>query len=104
MILVQFSYMVNCKERIHMERKLLPFVIHLLDESQQKYIYTSDLIQKLTKQLNPTDRWKRILKNRNDTHFSQIVRNLVCHRDKITNAIHHGPLYYDPINKFIFKK
>ncbi len=41
---------------------------------------TSDLISELTEALKPTGRDIQILANRNDTHFSQKVRNLRSHQ------------------------
>ncbi len=41
---------------------------------------TTDLIEKLTELFNPDGHDAEILANRQDTHFSQKVRNLVSHR------------------------
>jgi hypothetical protein len=41
---------------------------------------TTDLIEKLTALFKPDGHDDEILANRNDTHFSQKVRNLVSHR------------------------
>lgn len=41
---------------------------------------TTDLIEQLTEHLNPDGADAEILANRQDTHFSQKVRNLVSHR------------------------
>ena len=41
---------------------------------------TSDLIQDLTALLRPEGHDAQIIANRNDTYFSQKVRNLVSHR------------------------
>lgn len=41
---------------------------------------TSELIAKLTDRFNPDGPDAEILANRQDTHFSQKVRNLVSHR------------------------
>ncbi len=42
---------------------------------------TSDLIEDLTEQLRPEGHDAEIIDNRNDTFFSQKVRNLVSHRE-----------------------
>ncbi|MBI0017478.1 MULTISPECIES: hypothetical protein [unclassified Commensalibacter] len=80
-----------------MEKKILPYAIFIIT-ANGGCMQTSELIHQLTEAYQPNEYWRRILKNRNDSHFSQIVRNLVCHRDRITNTIHHGVLYYNPQN------
>ena len=48
---------------------------------------TSELIESLSKRLAPTGQDSRILLNRNDTHFSQKVRNIVSHRNQRTGLV-----------------
>lgn len=86
-----------------MEKKILPFALKIILDNRG-WIYTSELIRLLTDAYGPTGYWLSILRNRNDTHFSQIVRNLVCNRDKLTNAIHDGSLYYSPDHRLIYLK
>ena len=54
------------------------------------YISTSDLINELEDMFKPTGEDAEILDNRNDTKFSQIVRNLKSHQDASTNIIRKG--------------
>ena len=51
-------------------------------------ITTSDLIKELTKLFNPTGEDAEILAGRNDTKFSQKVRNLVSHRSHNKMALY----------------
>jgi hypothetical protein len=61
------------------ERELKLPALALLDASHAG-LTTSDLIRELTIILKPDGRDGRILARRNDTNFSQKVRNLVSHR------------------------
>lgn len=61
------------------ERDLIVPVLELLD-AQPGGLTTSDLIERLTELLEPDGHDAEILANRQDTHFSQKVRNLVSHR------------------------
>lgn len=84
-----------------MEKLIIPLARQII-LANHGWIFTSDLIDKLTEAFKPEERWLRILRNRYDTYFSQIVRNLVCHRDRKTNAIHGGILYYNPEKGIIY--
>lgn len=48
--------------------------------SKEGSMTTSQLISRLAELLKPIGKDAEILKNRHDTHFSQLVRNLVSHR------------------------
>ncbi len=61
------------------EAELILPSLYMLDLSDG-FIKTSDLIVSLTKRLNPTGKDAALIAGRNDTHFSQKVRNLVSHR------------------------
>jgi hypothetical protein len=61
------------------ERELVLPALVLLDLSQAG-LTTSDLIRELTTILRPDGHDGEILADRNDTYFSQKVRNLVSHR------------------------
>lgn len=43
---------------------------------------TTELIRRLEARMRPTGRDAQIMNDRNDTHFSQKVRNLVSHRNQ----------------------
>src|SRR6185295_9997610 len=55
--------------------------------SKKEGITTSELIEHLTENLEPTGKDLKILKNRKDTHFSQKVRNIVSHRKTTKKGI-----------------
>jgi len=61
------------------ERELVLPALALLDDSEAG-LTTSDLIRELTTVLKPDGPDGEILAGRNDTYFSQKVRNLVSHR------------------------
>jgi hypothetical protein len=54
------------------------------------HIATSDLISELENQFKPAGEDAVILDNRNDTKFSQIVRNLKSHKTTSTNIFARG--------------
>jgi hypothetical protein len=54
------------------------------------YISTSELILELESALRPTGEDAEILRNRADTRFSQIVRNLKSHRQSATSMFSKG--------------
>ncbi len=56
---------------------------------------TSQLIQRLSKRLEPTDKDAQLARNRSDTYFSQKVRNLVSHRNQSTGLVARGFADYD---------
>jgi hypothetical protein len=53
-------------------------------------ISTSDLIAELEDRFKPTGEDAAVLDNRNDTKFSQIVRNLKSHKAASTNIFVRG--------------
>lgn len=53
-------------------------------------IRTSDLIKELTDLFNPSGKDAEIIPGRNDTYFSQKVRNLISHREQETSFIKNG--------------
>lgn len=64
--------------RITESQLVLP-ALYLMSESENGIITTSDLIGKLTKVMHPSGIDAKILQGRNDTYFSQKVRNLKSH-------------------------
>ena len=65
-------------ERITEKQLILP-ALYLMVTKDEGIITTSDLISQLTKIMHPTGQDAEILQNRNDTYFSQKVRNLKSH-------------------------
>ena len=55
---------------------------------------TSDLIAELEAELHPSGEDAEILEGRNDTKFSQIVRNMVSHKEAPGNIIAEGFVAY----------
>ncbi len=62
------------------ESDLIIPVLSLLAEAGEAGLTTSELIEQLMGQLELSSEDLAILANRNDTHFSQQVRNLVSHK------------------------
>jgi len=54
------------------------------------FISTTELILELEKELRPKGEDAEILRNRADTRFSQIVRNLKSHRESSTSMFSRG--------------
>lgn len=57
---------------------------------------TTQLIEMLERQLQPTDHDADIITNRSDTYFSQKVRNLISHRESRTSLVSRELVTYDP--------
>jgi hypothetical protein len=65
-------------ERITESQLILP-ALYLMSKGKEGIITTSDLISQLTNIMHPTGEDAKILQDRNDTYFSQKVRNLKSH-------------------------
>lgn len=76
------------------ERELVLPALTLLDRSEAG-LTTSDLIRELTYILKPDGSDAKILAGRNDTYFSQKVRNLVSHRTLEAPGLET----YDPVRQ-----
>jgi len=57
-------------------------------------ISTTDLIKELTDIFQPAGKDDEIIPGRNDTYFSQKVRNLISHKDDATSFIANGYANY----------
>lgn len=57
---------------------------------------TSDLIERLTVRMKPIGHDAEIAINRDDTYFSQKVRNIVSHREAGTGLQKRGLADFDP--------
>jgi hypothetical protein len=64
-------------------------------------ITTTQLIDALSQEFEPSGIDAEILDGRSDTYFSQKVRNLVSHRDTGTSMFTKGYATYDPDNEAI---
>jgi hypothetical protein len=72
------------------ERDVRVPALEIMASQNGGYISTSDLIAELEKHFHPQGEDAQILDNRNDTKFSQIVRNLKSHKDAKTNIFAKG--------------
>lgn len=63
-------------------------------EAEGGYIATSELIGILIKEFEPEGEDAIILDGRNDSRFSQIVRNIVSHRESSTSIFFKGLAEY----------
>lgn len=85
------------------ERELVVPTLKVLLENGG-YISTSALIHILSEKFRPAGVDAEILRNRNDNHFSQKVRNLVSHRQQSTNFIAAGYAKYVPGGLYLTDK
>lgn len=60
------------------------------------FLTTTQLISALEEYFEPAGLDAELLNNRNDTHFSQKVRNLVSHRSAATGLEARGLAVYSP--------
>lgn len=81
--------MAKKPDRISESDLLLP-TLRLLAAAPEGYMSTSRLISELTKQFEPEGEDADILEGRQDTKFSQIVRNMISHKASPTNIIALG--------------
>jgi len=77
------------KSRIS-ERELVLPTLRLLDQANEGWLATSSLIKHLSKLFAPDGQDAEILHKRNDTYFSQKVRNMISHRNQPSSFIQHG--------------
>lgn len=75
--------------RIHEKHVRVP-ALRAAAARRNGYISTSDLIEELENQFKPDGEDAEVLDNRNDTKFSQIVRNLKSHKTASTNIFAKG--------------
>lgn len=80
--------------RIH-ERDLVVPALAFLAERPEGVATTCDLIKHLEEKFAPEGEDGQILGGRADAKFSQIVRNLVSHRNTDKNPIKRGLMDYD---------
>jgi hypothetical protein len=78
------------------ENDLVLPTLEILASRPDEFIGTSDLIRELTAILRPTGNDAKLIRGRNDTHFSQKVRNMISHRASPTSFIRKGWATYDP--------
>lgn len=76
------------------EQDLTIPTVALLSNEHDGFLSTSKLIDRLSNHFKPTGVDANILRNRNDTHFSQKVRNMVSHRQSKTGLQERGLAVY----------
>jgi len=73
--------------------------LNLLNNAPNGFMKTSDLIKGLENHFAPVGEDAEILAGRSDTKFSQIVRNIISHRNVPSNLIGSGLAEYDNRNR-----
>jgi len=89
---------IRFEHRIKERDTYLP-MLDILDNMPSGFMSTSDLIAALELRMEPRGEDAMILESRSDTRFSQIVRNIISHRDSATNPIHLGWVEYDKVKR-----
>ena len=79
--------------RVHESDLVLP-ALRLMSERADGFIATSDLIEELMLIFNPTGKDAETIEGRQDTYFSQKVRNLISHRKAPGSFIANGYAEY----------
>jgi hypothetical protein len=77
------------------ERELVLPTLRLLEHHNPGWLDTPVLISKLTELFSPSGQDAQILEGRNDSYFSQKVRNMISHRDQPSSFIHQGLARYE---------
>jgi hypothetical protein len=85
--------MMNVNNRIRETDLLIP-TLRLAAARPNRHIPTAELIVELTEMFEPEGDDAELLEGRNDTRFSQIVRNLVSHRESKTSMFNRGYAEY----------
>ncbi len=81
------------------ESDLLIPTLQILDSHPKGEMTTSELIPTLAAHFKPQGEDAEILANRQDTKFSQIVRNMVSHNGSANNIITKGYVEYVDVSK-----
>ncbi len=77
------------------ERDTYGPMLELLFNAPDGFLTTSDIIKHLEFMMEPSGEDNAILESRSDTRFSQIIRNIVSHKESATNPIKLGWVEYD---------
>ncbi len=89
---------IRIEHRIKERDTYIP-VLEYLDDAPDGFLKTKDLIVALQTQMHLSAEDRAILDNRSDSRFSQIVRNIVSHRDASGNLIQMGWAEYDKVKR-----
>jgi hypothetical protein len=88
------THKLQTRVRVTESDLVLP-TLEVLAVAPNRFLGTSDLIRELTGIFQPTGADAGILQGRNDTYFSQKVRNMISHRESPTSFIRNGLVKYD---------
>ncbi|WP_296763184.1 hypothetical protein [Sediminimonas sp.] len=77
------------------EQEIRDGALIALSASKSGRLTTTELIDILEKEMNPTGHDAELADNRSDTYFSQKVRNLVSHRNDGQGLESNGYAVYD---------
>ena len=77
------------------ERELVVPTLRLLDDGNNRWMATSDIIARLTELFAPSGQDAEIHEGRGDTYFAQKVRSMISHRDQPSSFIHQGLAHYE---------
>ncbi len=78
---------------IHESDLTLP-ALRILAKAPDGFLETTDLIEELEALFKPDGKDAEIIEGRNDSHFSQKVRNIISHRESANNPIAKGWIDY----------
>ena len=83
------------KDGLVKESDLVLPTLRLLANMPEGFMQTADLITELEALFNPMGRDAEFLDGRNDTHFTQKVRNMISHRKGANSFIANGYAKYE---------
>lgn len=79
------------------EKDLYKPTLELLADTDDGFLTTSEIISKLEQKFNPSGHDSDIIDGRNDSFFSQKVRNIISHKDTSGNIIFEGWVEHDTV-------
>jgi hypothetical protein len=91
--------MAETKDGVIHESDLVIPTLRLLNAAPDGFLETSALINSLEQLFNPQGKDAEIIEGRNDSYFSQKVRNLVSHRGSGNSPILRGWIKYHTKSK-----
>lgn len=81
------------------ESDLIAPTLAILNDAPDGFVTTSDLVASLEERFRPKGKDAQIIDTRQDSHFSQKVRNLVSHRNDSNGIEKRGLVTYDKARK-----
>ena len=83
------------------ERDLIIPALRSIADAPRGEMTTTNLIAALEEEFAPEGQDSEVLNDRNDTYFSQKVRNLVSHASSSTSMFHRGYAVHHPESESI---